>query len=67
MSNVAMTARVLQNLHADDTLPLDLLAQLKRVTFLLSSARLIIDDQDARNTASAAVQDARAVIVRAEA
>jgi len=65
--NVAMTARVLQNLHVDDTLPLDLLAQLKRVTFLLSSARLVIADQDARNAAGAAVRDAQAVITRAEA
>lgn len=65
--NVAITARVLHNLHVDDTLPLDMLAQLKRVTFLLSSARLVIADQDARNTASAAVRDAQAVIGRAEA
>ena len=64
--NVAMTARVLHNLHADDTLPLDLLAQLKRVNFLLSSARLLIADQTARSMASTAVREAQAVIDRAE-
>jgi hypothetical protein len=61
------TAHVLRNLHADDTLPLDLLAQLKRVNFLLSSARLLIKDDEARQIASEAVSEAQAVIDRAEA
>lgn len=44
-----------------------LLAMLKRTTFLLSSARLIVADDDARFTATEAVNEANALIKRVEA
>ncbi|MBE7420660.1 MAG: hypothetical protein HS128_23435 [Ideonella sp.] len=43
-----------------------LLAMLKRTTFLLSSARLIVADDDARFTATEAVNEANALIRRCE-
>ena len=67
MNTIATTARVVRNLHRDETLPLDMLEQLKRTTFLLASARLVITDQVGRQTATTAVRNAMAVIARAEA
>lgn len=51
----------------DARLTVELLAQLKHVTFLLSSARLVIADPVANKIATTAVENAQAVIKRAEA
>lgn len=65
--STAVATRVQRNLQADAPLATELVTQLKRVSFLLSSSRLIMLDNEARTIAGNAVREAQATIARAEA
>lgn len=55
-----------RRVQEDPSIAVELLAHLKRCSYLLNSARLVITDQQSRQIAAEAVRNAQAVVERAE-